>query len=222
MKILALDSSLAACSVALLDSDRKPAITSLFKIAPMQQAQIILQMIDELLATHSLNFTMLDAIAYAAGPGSFTGVRIASSVTQAISFGAQLPVIKISSLATLAQTMTAKSNRKHILVAIDARVEQIYWAIYQVNEAGLVELQGEERVCLPNEISFDSAESTCGVGDGWRSYGDVLEKYLGKKFPSLIDTELLPNAEALAVLAQRQFELQNVIDFSQALPIYLR
>src|SRR5690348_12267838 len=129
MKLLALDTSSIACSVALLlDGD----VHYLHKIAPMQQAKLILSMIEELLKTHSLKVNHLDAIAYGCGPGSFTGLRIACSVAQAFGLAADKPLIPISSLAALAQATYIEHQEKKVLAAIDARMDQIYWAAYEL------------------------------------------------------------------------------------------
>src|SRR5579871_1229278 len=100
-KILAFDTSSQVCSVALLNGE---TITSSYQIAPMQQAKLILPMIQKIIKAANITLDELDAIAYGCGPGSFTGMRVANSVAQGLGFAKHLPLIRISSLAILAQS----------------------------------------------------------------------------------------------------------------------
>src|SRR5437868_4084123 len=199
--ILAFDTSATVCSVAIQHNEQ---IHFSHKIAPMQQAKLILPMIQDLLAESSLSFADLDAIAYGSGPGSFTGIRIANSVAQGIAFAAQKPVIQVSSLAILAEAAFLQQSCQNMLVAVDARMNQIYWAHYQVGQKGYVELVGEEQLCIPADIHLPDNNNGCGVGDGWEKYTDTLVTRLGFKPESIYATEL-PTALALLPLAQAKF-----------------
>ena len=106
MKILALDTATEACSAALLSND---SVYERHEIAPRRHAELILPMVDGVLAEAGLGLKDLDAIAFGRGPGAFTGIRIAAGVTQGLALGADLPVIPLSSLATLAQGVIDKS-----------------------------------------------------------------------------------------------------------------
>ncbi len=129
MKLLTLDTSSDACSCALQIDDQ---ILSFEEIAPRRHADLILEMIDRLFVESGVSPNELDAVAFACGPGSFTGIRIATGVTQGIAFGLQIPVIPISTLAVLAQGAFHKNPQcNHALVAIDARMSEVYWAEYQ-------------------------------------------------------------------------------------------
>jgi len=218
MKILALDTSTIACSVALQNGDD---IKVLHKIAPLQQAQLILPMIHTLLDSFSLTPDNLDAIAYGCGPGSFTGIRIANSVAQGLGFAAQKPIIRISSLAVLAQTIFLERQCTQILVAVDARMRQVYWAIYEVKQTGCVALIGEERVCSPEDVNLPKEGNWCGVGDGFEKYKINLMMRLDLR-PDAIYPSQLPTAFALLHLARKNFEQKEYITASQAAPVYLR
>src|SRR5690349_9145853 len=134
--ILAFDTSTSACTVALQNGD---FVSVRHQLAPKQQAQLILPMINELLSSTSLTANELDAIAYGCGPGSFTGIRIASSVAQGIGFAINKPIIPVSSLAALAQTAFLEQQWTRLLVAVDARMGKIYWANYVINPSGIAE-----------------------------------------------------------------------------------
>lgn len=227
MRILAFDTSSEACSAALWDSSStmNDQIKTRHQIAPMQQARLILPMIQALLSSSSLQLNKLDAIAYGCGPGSFTGMRIASSVVQGIGVAEGLPILQISSLAAMAQAAFMKHQWDKLLVAVDARMEQIYWAIYEVNQAGLVELIGAEQVLKPDELFQSNHELSSGkwygIGDGWKKYEEKLVKQLGFS-PCNIDYTALPEASAMLGLAKKQLDDGNQVAISQALPVYLR
>lgn len=221
MRILAFDTSSAACSIGLLNGEEANVQ---HRIEPRKQAQQILPMIRDLLNLHSLSFNQLDAVAYGCGPGSFTGIRIASSVAQAIGFASDLPIIRLSSLAVLAQAAYMEHGWTNLLTSIDARMGQIYWASYQTNQQGLVELVGHEDVYHPENIENNTGVLTSdwsGVGDGWDKYEEKLIKHLGFR-PKAINSAQLPNAGALLRLARIKFEHKEWLNPTQALPIYLR
>lgn len=218
MKILAFDTSSTACSVAIQQGD---TLSCLHKIAPMQQTSLILPMIQEILTAASLTLTELDAIAYGCGPGSFTGIRIACSVAQGLGFAAQKPLIPISSLAALAQAALMERAYERVLVAVDARMGQLYWAMYEKNLQEHMQLTGEELLCKTNEICLPDNKNWCGVGDAWGIYQNQLVEKLGFT-PSPIDCAQLPTAQALLQLARIPFEKDNWVSASAAIPVYLR
>jgi tRNA threonylcarbamoyladenosine biosynthesis protein TsaB len=219
MKILAFDTSSIACSVALRkDGDIKAS----HQIAPMQQAKLILPMINELLHSSSLALHELDAIAYGCGPGSFTGIRIATSVAQGLSYASKRPLIRLSSLAVMAQAAFMAGLGSQFLVAVDARTEQVYWAKYSINAQGYAEQQGEEEVCKPDAITLPPGTNWCGIGDGWEKYEQKLKQGLGF-WPKTLNISQLPTAEALLTLAAVKLTRgEGIIAPSEAIPAYLR
>ncbi|MEK7708231.1 MAG: tRNA (adenosine(37)-N6)-threonylcarbamoyltransferase complex dimerization subunit type 1 TsaB, partial [Pseudomonadota bacterium] len=124
MKILALETSTEFCSVALYLDGK---IFNKEILAERRHSEILLPMVHELLEESALALQQLDGIAFGAGPGSFTGLRIACGVAQGLAYATNLPVIGISTLEAVAQQI----DEQKIIVALDARMGEIYHAAYQ-------------------------------------------------------------------------------------------
>lgn len=221
-RLLAIDTSTEACSVALLDGAElcERAID-----APREHVQRVLPMIDAVLRETHCALRDLDAIAFARGPGSFTGLRICLGIVQGLAYGADLPVVPVSTLAALAQTAVDASSIErgtYICSAIDARMDEIYCGWFRVADNGLVCAIGEESVCKPDALPLpavvvDNASPLYGVGTGWR-YGERLPSLAG----ATIDANLLPRASAVARLALLEWNNGVRLAASAAQPVYLR
>lgn len=213
MRILALDTSTDACTVALFVDG---GVKERFSLGA-NPSERVLSMVHELLGEGGMSLAQLDAIAFGRGPGSFTGLRIAAGVTQGLAFGAGLPVVSVSSLAVLAQGQDAD----RVLAAFDARMQQVYWAAYVRNATGLVELQGDELVVSPGDISPPPGDGWLGAGSGWDQYHAVL---LARLRASVIDwhAKRYPHAADLARLAETAFRAGRAVAPEQAIPIYIR
>lgn len=214
MKLLAFDTSSTACSVALLMDDK---IYMEHEIAPMRQTQLILPMITQLLDLNKIALNQLDAIAFGCGPGSFTGIRIAVSVAQGLGFATTLPLISVSSLAALAQAAYEDLKWKKLCVAVDARIQEIYWGAYEVNSDGLVKLVGKEVICAPAHLPQDSFDGWYGVGNAWEIYAKEIACA-----PLQVDVTRLPMASAIARLAKEKGMNKEWVQAGAALPVYLR
>lgn len=214
MKLLAFDSSTHACTVALQVDH---AIQSFHVIAPMQQTKLLLPKIEEILKSVNLQVRDLDAIVYGCGPGSFTGIRLAASVAQGLAFAADLPIIPISSLAATAQAAYIEHGWRNLLVAQDARMNAVYWGVYQINQAGLAELQGTEHATAPEDVKIACKSDWQGLGDAWEKNGEKMGYT-----PQSIKSEQVPTAEALLQLGKLAFEQQRWVSAKDALPLYLR
>ncbi len=216
MKLLAIETATEACSAALLIDD---SITARAEIAPQQHTRLILPMVDELLTEAGITISNLDAIAFGQGPGAFTGVRIAIGVVQGLAFAHNLPVIPVSSMAALAQQFTEEYS--NIAVAIDARMGEVYWGQYQLNDGGIMQLLAEEAVLSPNEVKADSNQKWFGAGTGWGTY----EKELSQQFnDNLIgfSSECFPLAKYTLQIAKTKLNRNEIYDASNAEPVYLR
>ena len=221
MKLLALDTATESCSAALLID-----ATARFREVEMERghAERILPMIDDLLSEAGVSLANLDAIAFGRGPGSFTGVRLATTVTQGLAFGANLGVIPISDLQAVAQRAFATDpTLGRALVCNDARMGEVYWGCYERGEGGLARLEGEEHVSKPSEVKLPSAWPTASaVGRGFSIYADALRHVVPT---SPVDNSLLrflPHAREIAQLAVPELAAGRLLPPEAAVPIYLR
>ncbi len=217
MKLLAIETSTIACSAALSLAGE---VCERYELAPRRHADLLLPMIDELLAEAGIGIDALDAVAFARGPGAFTGLRIAASVAQGIAWAAALPVVPVSTLAALAQGVVSEGSAERVLAAMDARMAEVYWGAYRgVN--GIVRLQGEECVCAPARVPLPEGEGWFGGGDGWSAYGALLDERLGAHVGGR-DAARYPRARDVATLAVHHYAEHGGLPAEQALPVYLR
>jgi tRNA threonylcarbamoyladenosine biosynthesis protein TsaB len=218
MKLLAIDTATEHCSVAILADGKN---WSRGVPTARSHADMILSMIDEVLRTATLTLEQIEGLAFGRGPGSFTGVRIAVSVIQGLALARELQVAAVSNLAAVAQQ--AATTRElpagaNILVCMDARMVEVYWAQYRVTANGLVELVGEEQVSPPGLVNVDTASLAVGVGTGWRAYPQLLGSY-----PALqIDDSMLPRALEIGQLGMVEFGANRATKAALAQPVYLR
>ncbi len=220
-RLLAIDTSTEACSVALYDGVQ---MCERVVDAPREHVQRILPMIDAVLTESVLALHDLDAIAFARGPGSFTGLRICLGVVQGLAYGANLPVLPISTLAALGQTAVDLRQIKagnYICAAIDARMDEIYCGWFRVGDDNLVIPANEEVVCKPEALPLLDQVAVIGgcygVGTGWR-YGERLPQFAR----SHTDADLLPRASAVARLALVEWNNGVRLSAAEAQPVYLR
>jgi tRNA threonylcarbamoyladenosine biosynthesis protein TsaB len=216
MNLLALDTSTESCSAALLCGER---LLERSELAPRRHAELILPMIDSLLAEAGISRRQLDGIAVGRGPGAFTGVRLAISVAQGLALGLDLPVVPVSSLAALAQD--APVNDASILAVIDARMGEVYAGTFRRGADGLVEALYEETVGRAEKLILPQSKQWSVIGSGWHAYRDALAARLPAP-PRWADGARYPQASAIARLAQPQFAAGRGVSPEYALPVYLR
>lgn len=216
MKLLAIDTATEACSAALyIDGN----ILQKYEVAPRRHAGLILPMIDALLAETELKLTELDGLAFGRGPGAFTGVRIATGVIQGLAFASDLPVVPISTLAAMAQSVATSSDT--ILCAIDARMGEIYWGLFSAGDDGIVSPLCEEQVGKPETVNIEVETSCFGAGTGWGVYEATLSAKVGAKLKGF-DAIRFPRASDILTLALKEFKSGNDVPAAHALPVYLR
>lgn len=218
MKILALETATEACSAALYLNG---TITEQFQLAPREHNRLILPMIEILLQEAGLELKDLDGLAFGRGPGSFTGVRIATGVVQGLAFGADLPVAPVSSLAAMAQEALAETGEDYALPCIDARMGEVYWGVYRRDAEGLAELLGEEAVADASAVLFPEEAAGHGIGSGWGSYDTELTARLGSRVTGVLP-DRFPRARWIARLGAQILAQGGGVAAEAAQPVYLR
>jgi tRNA threonylcarbamoyladenosine biosynthesis protein TsaB len=218
MRVLAIDTAAESCSAALyLDGE----IRERFAIQPQRQSELILPMMDGLLAEAGLRVADLDALAFGRGPGSFTGVRIATGVAQGVAFAADIPVVPVSTLAALAQGHLRETGHARVLAAFDARMNEVYWAACVPDASGTMRVVGEELIVPPGEVPLPEGSEWHGVGSGWGTYAEVLRERLGDRV-SAVRVDAQCRARDVARIAAVDFAAGRAVPAEQALPVYLR
>jgi tRNA threonylcarbamoyladenosine biosynthesis protein TsaB len=217
--ILSIDTSGEYCSIALLT----PAQNYTFhQHRPREHANILLAEVEALLAQAKMSVKELDAVVYGRGPGSFTGIRIAAGVAQGIAMAVNCPIIPVSTLQSLAWT-AAQQGIVSCWVALDARMSEIYFATYKLNDAGLPSLETAETVLPPKQIAGTLTDASHLIGNGWKA-GYELSPALSQAVESTDIQILVPNALDSAHLALALFQQDSSVAVSPelALPTYLR
>ena len=225
MKLLAVETATEACSAALYIDG---IVTERFELTPKEHTRLILPMIDSLMTDAGLKPQQLDALAFGCGPGSFTGVRIATGVIQGIALGADLPVVPVSTLAAIAQDFFDNNSKAQAelstfnvaFTAMDARMGEIFWGVYRRDEQGFAELIGKESVTPAANVEFPDIIGV-GVGSGWGVYKQELMTRLAGRV-SYCENDNLPRAGAIARLGVRGFKLGLAVAVELAMPVYLR
>lgn len=218
MKLLAIETCSDACSAALLIDGE---INSEFQRAPQKHSELILPMCERLLASAQLDRSQLDVIAFSRGPGSFTGVRIGTSVAQGMAFALDLPVVPVSTLAVVAQHAFRLTNEQTILVLMDARMREVYAGLYQLNELRVMAPLVHESLCTPEDVAKLVTVDAFGAGNAWQEYQTQLD---AKNIAALTGwrDDILPHAHDVAVLGQVDFLAGKGLAAEHALPVYLR
>jgi tRNA threonylcarbamoyladenosine biosynthesis protein TsaB len=218
MKLLAIETATEACSAALLIDDE---MALRYEIKPRGHSELILGMMDELLAEAGLSTKQLDVMAFGRGPGSFTGVRIATGVIQGAAFAADVPVVPVSTLAALAQRAYREKGEPNLLPAFDARMGELYWGAYRIGSDELVKPLFEEQVATADLVRLPLDQEWYGVGSGWGAYSVQLGERLGQSLLGY-KSEIYCSARDVASLAAADFNAGLAVSAELALPVYLR
>lgn len=216
MKALVIDAATEACSAALLWQGE---VLCQFEICPQQHSQRLLPMIDDLLNQAGVTLQQLDCLGFGCGPGSFTGVRIATGILQGLALGADKPVVAVSTLAAMAQEVVQQTGAKQVVSVIDARMQEVYFGRYALNEHGVVEPTSDEAVLPPaqavehiGELSGDYGYA----GTGWQAYPELTA------LQSVEPEVLYPKAASMLPLVQQQWQRGEAVGVDDITPVYLR
>jgi tRNA threonylcarbamoyladenosine biosynthesis protein TsaB len=216
MNLLALDTSSTWCSLALLAGEK---LIVRDEQAARRHTQVMLPLIQSCLEQAGIAGADLSAIVYGQGPGSFTGLRIAASCAQGLAFGWGVPVVPVSSLQAMAQSALETHGAERVLVAIDARMDEVYWGAYQVNNQGIMMPTSSDGLCSPEDLPPPSQEYL-GVGDAWDVYGSRLGK--GERLVYDVQNNTYPSAAGMAKIAANALKDNPGLPAEQALPVYCR
>jgi tRNA threonylcarbamoyladenosine biosynthesis protein TsaB len=215
INLLALDTSSTVSSVALIKESQYHFYSS--GSGERQHTQQILLQIQTVLSEANLSLSQLHALAFTPGPGSFTGIRLAATLAQGLAFGANLPIIAISTLQTIAQQTYTNQGATQVAVAINAFAEKIYWGIYQCI-AGEMQPLAPDILCSPQEATLllHAAQWT-GAGNAW----DVYAKQLQHLPMQSVHTDIHADAKSVACLAIKPCLAGEFLAPTEALPVYL-
>ena len=209
MWIAALETSTEWCSVALwLDGE----IAAIERRAGKRHSELALPMLARLMNNSGITARELDAVAFGAGPGSFTGLRIACGLAQGLAFARGLKVIGVSTLESIAQA----SGARRVAACLDARMREVYYAAYEQGGAGWREVVPAQCVA-PREAPAPPGEGWVGCGNGFGAYGEILRS----KIP-LMRPEIHPSAVAVAQLAAPRLAAGEGVAAALAAPVYVR
>ena len=216
--LLALETSGDACSAALATD---AGTAQRLEVAPRGHSGRLLGQVDELLRAAGLAAADLDAVAFGRGPGAFTGVRIAAAAAHGLAAARALPLLPVSSLAALAREARRRHGGARVLAARDARLDQVYWGLYQCDGEAVEALRPEAAAAVG-----DFAAALASLPDGWLGAGS------GFRLPAVaaaagrlgrpVAPDARPEARAVAELGLADFRAGRVPATDEAQPLYLR
>jgi tRNA threonylcarbamoyladenosine biosynthesis protein TsaB len=218
--ILAIDTSSAWCSVALSLGDQVPELRH--EAVSAGASQLLLPWIESLLSNANISLEDLDAIAVGVGPGAFTGVRLGIAAVQGLAVARNLPVISVCSLdaiaAQLANTPTfQKIDSHHFVIAIDARMEEIYWAKYETQLHELPKRIGDVHLTKPEDINLEGVELL--AGSAINAYRERLPL---PNFTGNLNPEISISALGVLECAKHLFAKGLQHDVRRLEPMYVR
>ncbi len=212
MKRLAMDTSTDRASIAVQVDDK---VYEAHQTGVKQHAQVLLPMVETLLDNAGVTLAQLDALVFGCGPGSFTGLRITLSVAKALAYVHALPMMPVSSLAAIAYDMrTHVAIGEHVLAMMDARMNQVYWGVFQRTDADHMVLQDPLRVSDVGDVSVGQPVLIAGAG---------LEPYLAQLSPSITVRSVhacFPQARVMLDYAAKH--AIDSVSASDAAPLYIR
>jgi tRNA threonylcarbamoyladenosine biosynthesis protein TsaB len=214
MQLLALDTSTDWLSVAVGDETRWHEHR---ERAAQSNSERVLPVVSAMLAEAGLTLRDLDGIAFGAGPGAFTGVRIACAVAQGLALAIDRPVVAIPTLAALAQAAWRTRGETRILACLDARMREVYWASYARDGEGWQTLT-EPTVSSPQDIVLPGDDAWFGAGDGFAKYPGIANRLA----LASLDAEATPSAQAIGELALPRFAAGEGVPAAEARPLYVR
>ncbi|XOZ33753.1 tRNA (adenosine(37)-N6)-threonylcarbamoyltransferase complex dimerization subunit type 1 TsaB [Halomonadaceae bacterium KBTZ08] len=218
-RLIAVDTSAGRGSVALLDGGN---VLADYSDEPRAHTRRLEPMIHGLLAQAGLGLGDLDALAFGAGPGSFTGLRVTAGLVQGLAFGLRVPVVPVSSLRAMAHAVSGGTEgATRVAVARDARMGELYWAIYEGGADGAMNAVMPDSLVAPSGVALPvGAEAYVGIGDGWLLRDAIPEAVLARL--EAVRTEVVPEATAIARLGAVLLQQGEWVEAEAVQPVYLR
>lgn len=219
MKLLALDTSSVACSVAL---EVDGSVAERHEEQAREHTRLLMPMIRDLLAEAGTAAESLDAIVLGNGPGSFIGMRIAASVAQGLAFGSGIGIVPVSSLLAVAAAAMQDGDARHVAVCQDAHMNEVYLGLYRRGEDGLPAAVTPERLHDQSVIDElrDRPAAYVGAGFGWSRYPALFEANRGHL--AALSPVQYPAARFLLPAGRRLFDLGGALEPQDVVPAYLR
>lgn len=219
MKILAIDSSATAASVAVAEDNK--LIGEFFINTALTHSQTLIPMTEQLLKSTGLSLEDIDAIAVNAGPGSFTGVRIGVAAVKGLAFPHNIPCVSVSTLESMAYNMLG--NNCVVCSVMDARCSQVYNALFRVNGNSIERLTDDRALSLEDlRLELERIdENVILVGDGTA----ITEKYLDQRLDNVSAAPInnrIQKASSTAMAAFEPYRLGRTMNCSELMPVYLR
>ena len=214
MQILALDASTQWLSVAVFDGRTAAVIR---ERAGRAASERVLPLTAQVLAEAGVSLHALGGIAYGAGPGSFTGVRIACGVVQGLALGADLPVFGVSTLGAIAHTAWRAGGSRRVLACLDARMREVYVASYTRDDHGWTRI-GDALVRKPDDVEPADGGEWHGAGDGFAAYPDLAARLR----LAACDSSIIPDAQSVAEWAWPHLVAGEGVEAAEAQPLYVR
>ncbi len=208
MKLLALETANEQCSVSIVDETQE--LYFQLDLRAKAQTQTILPMIEQGLNQTAIELANLTAIAFSRGPGSFSGVRINAAVTQALAWANDVPVVPVSTLQALAQAAHRVHGLTQVTAVLDARMQEVYIASYQLDANGIMQAVDEEQL-----LSYADATPQIKftvVGSGSELIQSEQTQY----------KDLSATAQDIATIAREATQRKAWVSAEHALPVYLR
>lgn len=210
--LLALETANDQCSVALYDGGQLLALRE--DDRAREQTRLILPMIDSALAEAQLGMADIRVIAFSRGPGSFSGVRINAAVAQGLAWTHDLPVVPVSTLRAVAQAAWRATGISSVVAVLDARMNELYCAAYQLDGQQLMQAAGVEQLIPYADSSFAVTGATALAGSGSTLFNPSLSL---ARYP-----ELHASAVDVAQLGYADWQAGRAVTAAEALPVYLR
>jgi tRNA threonylcarbamoyladenosine biosynthesis protein TsaB len=213
VNVLSIETSSDQLSLALAYAG---SMHTFDQIVGNRHAELILPEIERLLQAAGAGIEALDAVVFGAGPGAFTGLRIACGVAQGLALPRGLPVLGVGTLEALAED----SGAARVIACIDARMGEIYHATYRRAGNAWEALNAPELIA-PGELPVPDDDGWVGCGSGFRAHGAVLAQRCGGRLVR-VDSDALPHASAMLRLALPRFAAGEGKDPAEAVPLYVR